>query len=149
MSEPPLEEPIRLILGPDVLARAFTDDACRRMLFEWRDGRILPVVTRPLLRYYLRVLRGLGLSDRQLRRWVMWFTADSKVVHATTTEDETPPGMSAHMASTSKATGWTMVVTRLSRPSTLAGAISWQTPEELLARSSGLNSDVPPCVSSD
>ncbi len=131
MSEPSVEEALRVILGPDVLARAFTDDACRRVLFAWRDGRIRPVVTRPLLRYYLRVLRGLGLSERQTRRWMLWFTVESKAMQAAQA-DEPQPGVSVCMASAAQATRGTVVVTRLERPPGLATATLWQIPEELV-----------------
>ena len=77
---------LRIVMTPDVLAKSFLDTnertggACRGVLELWRDGRIQLVVTRPLLFMYLRVLRGLGVPDKQLRRWLLWFTEPERTV---------------------------------------------------------------------
>ncbi|MDX9971595.1 MAG: hypothetical protein RBU21_01255 [FCB group bacterium] len=68
-------EAIRIVLGPDVLASSFFDPASKTVLDHWRNGVVRLIVTRELLMTYLSVLRGLGLSDAQLRRWAMWFTS--------------------------------------------------------------------------
>jgi len=67
--------PVRIVLGPDVLAKSFLAPSCRRILELWRDGAVRLVVSRELLAVYLRVLRGLGLGDDDLRRWALWFSA--------------------------------------------------------------------------
>ena len=67
-----------VVLAPDVVVKSFVVAECRDVLNRWRDGAIVPVVTRDLLVYYLRGLRGAGLPDEHLRRWAAWFTAREK-----------------------------------------------------------------------
>lgn len=67
-----------VVLAPDVVVKSFVAVECRDVLNRWRDGAIMPAVTRELLVYYLQVLRGVGLPDGQLRRWATWFTAREK-----------------------------------------------------------------------
>ncbi len=66
------------ILALDLLLHGFHDPACKSVLELWRDGAIRLVVTKDLLSLYLRALRGLGLTEVILRRWVIWFTARGK-----------------------------------------------------------------------
>ena len=68
-------EAIRIVLGPDILAASFFDPASKNVLDHWRNGAVRLIITRELLMTYLSTLRGLGLSDAQLRRWAMWFTS--------------------------------------------------------------------------
>lgn len=67
-----------VVLAPDVIVKSFVIEECREILNRWRDGAIVPVVTRELLVCYLRALRGMGLPEGQLRRWASWFTAREK-----------------------------------------------------------------------
>jgi hypothetical protein len=71
--------PWRVVLTPDVVGRALLDVDHAGVLRLWRDARIRPVLNRPLLLRYLRLLRQLGLGDRLLRHWTWWFTGSSKV----------------------------------------------------------------------
>ena len=74
------EEPYRVVLAPDVIARSFFDPECRAVLDHWRDGAVRIVVTRELLMLYLRLLRKIEIPDTVLRRWLVWFTASDKSV---------------------------------------------------------------------
>ena len=56
-------EPRPLVFAPDFLGIALFDPAGLRILNLWRDGRLQPVVNRPLLLSYFRVFRALGLPD--------------------------------------------------------------------------------------
>jgi hypothetical protein len=67
-----------VVIAPDVIVKSFVVAECREILNHWRDGAIVPAVTRELLVCYLRALRGVGLPDGQLRRWASWFTAREK-----------------------------------------------------------------------
>ncbi len=78
MTRLPSSAPPRVVLAPDVIGKGFLTPACRTVLERWRDGGIRPVVTRDLLRVYLRLLRDLGVPDPILRRWVLWFSAEGK-----------------------------------------------------------------------
>lgn len=80
-----------VVLAPDVIIRSFVANECREVLVCWRDGLIMPAVTRELLVYYMKVLRGIGLPDSQLRRWAIWFTAREKTRFMAQPGD---PGMS-------------------------------------------------------
>jgi hypothetical protein len=71
-----------VVLGVDLLGRAFVDENCREVLFRWRDARLRPVISRPLLVRYFRLLRGLGLSEEQVRRWGWWFASPGKVIYS-------------------------------------------------------------------
>jgi len=73
-------EPPVVALGPDVLARAFFDPHCLRVLQLWRDGRLRLAVSRPLLVRYVRLLGALGLEPNLVRRWLWWLTAADRVV---------------------------------------------------------------------
>jgi hypothetical protein len=75
----PVPSPVVLTL--DLLAGSFWDQDCYQVLELWRDGQIRPVVNRPLLIRYIKVLRGLGLSDELARRWGWWFTCPDKVTY--------------------------------------------------------------------
>ena len=67
-----------VVIAPDVIMKSFVIEECRETLNCWRDGAMVPAVTRELLVYYMRALRGVGLPDGQLRRWATWFTAGEK-----------------------------------------------------------------------
>ena len=68
-------EKVKVVLAPDVLGKSFFDSDCQAVLTAWRDSRILPVVTYPLLRQYLTLLGGLGLNKQLLREWIVRFTS--------------------------------------------------------------------------
>jgi hypothetical protein len=117
---------VRIILAPDVLARAFVDPACKAVLDLWRDENVVPVVTWDLLQRYLRLLRKFGLSDELLRKWTMWFTARGKTVcilEPRTCAATTPEGVLNALA----VSGPAVVVSTLARPET-CGGVSWVTP---------------------
>lgn len=83
MTPPPDEPkatalPLRVVLAPDLMGRAFTDPDTARVFRLWRDGRMRPVLNRTLLLRYLRLLRSLGLDERLLRRWGWWFTSSQR-----------------------------------------------------------------------
>ena len=80
MARPPEQVPIAVVLGPDVIGKAFFNAECRRVLHVWRDGRIRLVVTPDLLRLYVGVLRRLSVPDDQIRRWLWWFTDCDKAI---------------------------------------------------------------------
>ena len=68
-------EPRPLVFAPDFLGIALIDPAGLRILNLWRDGRLQPVVNRPLLLSYFRVFRTLGLPDLLVRRWAWWLVS--------------------------------------------------------------------------
>ncbi|MFT4586931.1 MAG: hypothetical protein ACI9VS_003209 [Candidatus Binatia bacterium] len=70
-----------VVLAPDLLARSFFDPDCFRVLELWRSRRIRPVVNRDLLLRCLKLLRELGLSENLVRRWLWWFTAQTKTLY--------------------------------------------------------------------
>ncbi|MBX3176144.1 MAG: hypothetical protein KF886_02170 [Candidatus Hydrogenedentes bacterium] len=80
-----------VVLAPDVIIRGFVASDFREVLIHWRDGAIIPAVTRELLVYYLKALRVAGIPDSQLRRWAIWFTAREKTRFMAQPGD---PGMS-------------------------------------------------------
>ena len=71
-------EPISVVLAPEVLAKSLHDPHCQKVFELWRDGIIRVVVTRELLVTYLGLLKALGVPDEVLRRWAVWFTAETK-----------------------------------------------------------------------
>lgn len=50
----------------------------------WRDGHIRPVVTRSLLKRYLKILDNLGVPKPYLDWWVLWLTAPEKSLYLET-----------------------------------------------------------------
>ena len=81
-------EPIRVVITPDGLGRAIVDRQAALVLPAWRDGLVLPVVTRAMLLQYLRLLHRLGLAERQVRWWGWWLGSPVKALILT---DESPP----------------------------------------------------------
>ena len=55
-----MTQPRKVVLGPDLFVAALFDARARETLSLWRDGTILPVITRELLVLYLRTLRQAG-----------------------------------------------------------------------------------------
>lgn len=68
----------RVILTPCLVGSSLIDPPCLRILEQWRDGGLVPVVSPGLLRRYLSLLSGLGLPRHHLRRWAWWFTSPEK-----------------------------------------------------------------------
>jgi hypothetical protein len=71
----------RVVLAPDVLVCAFYDPRAREILNQWRDGLILPVVTRELLLLYVRTLNQAGLTHELIRKWSLWLTTPGKSLY--------------------------------------------------------------------
>lgn len=78
----------RAVIAPEALIRSFFDAECRSVLEYWREGRIRLVVTRSLLRRYLKLLATMGVGQDLLRRWVAWFTSLEKVVYLPEADSE-------------------------------------------------------------
>jgi hypothetical protein len=73
--------PRRVVLAPDVLLCALYDPRARAILNEWRDGLILPIVTRELLLLYVRTLNQAGLNTDLIRKWSLWLTTPGKSLY--------------------------------------------------------------------
>ena len=73
--------PRKVVLAPDIFVAALYDARARAILHEWRDGEILPVVTRELLLLYLRTFSQAGLSTDLIRKWSLWLTAPAKTLY--------------------------------------------------------------------
>lgn len=84
-----IAEPVTVVFAPDFLGHALQDPAGLRVLEYWRDGLIRPALNRALLLRYLKLLRQLGLTDKQIRRWGWWFSAPDRVVWVADDEQET------------------------------------------------------------
>jgi hypothetical protein len=72
-----------VVLAPDILLGAMYDAEARAILHQWRDGNIVPVVTRDLLLLYLKTLRQAGLGADLVRKWSLWLTAAEKTIYLT------------------------------------------------------------------
>ncbi|HEX7862372.1 MAG TPA: hypothetical protein VF773_18690 [Verrucomicrobiae bacterium] len=72
--------PRKVVFAPDVLVAALFDPRARHLVNEWRDGQIVPVVTRELLVLYLRTLAGAGLTPELLHKWSLWLTTPGKAI---------------------------------------------------------------------
>ena len=79
-SEPMMPAPKRMVFAPDVIGGSFFDPDCAHAFQMWRDGVIQPVLNRPLLMRYLKLLRALDLPPLLIRRWAWWFTAPDRIV---------------------------------------------------------------------
>ena len=73
--------PRKVVLAPDILIASLYDAEARAILYQWRDGNVVPVVTRDLLLLYLRTLRQAGLGPELVRKWSLWLTAADKVIY--------------------------------------------------------------------
>jgi|SRR5687767_11275522 len=73
--------PRRVVLAPDLLLCALYDARARAILNEWRDGLILPIITRELLLLYIRTLNQAGLTQELIRKWSLWFTTPGKSLY--------------------------------------------------------------------
>jgi hypothetical protein len=71
--------PPQVVFAPDLVGRALIDADAAAVLRLWRDDVLRPVLNRPLLTRYLKLFRGLGLGEKQIRRWAWWFTSTAKV----------------------------------------------------------------------
>ena len=76
-----MTQPRKVVLGPDLFVAALFDPRARETLHLWRDGTILPVVTRELLLLYLRTVRQAGLDQDLVRKWSLWLTAADKTLY--------------------------------------------------------------------
>ena len=76
-----MTEPRKVVLAPDLLLRALFDPRARNVLNQWRDGLIVPVVTRELLVLYLKKLRQVGLGPELVRKWSLWLTSAEKAIY--------------------------------------------------------------------
>jgi hypothetical protein len=76
-----LTAPRKIVFAPDILIASLYEAEARAMLHQWRDGAIVPVVTRDLLLLYLRTLRQAGLGPELVRKWSLWLTAAEKVIY--------------------------------------------------------------------
>ena len=72
--------PKKVVFAPDILVAALFDARARQIVNQWRDGEIMPVVTRELLVLYLRALAKAGLSPDLLHKWSLWLTTPGKAV---------------------------------------------------------------------
>ena len=77
----------RIVLTPSVLGAAFIDEDCSRILTAWRDKAVVPVVSRQLLRRYLKLLSKAGVHARLLNQWGLWFTSPATSIFAGDVED--------------------------------------------------------------
>ena len=73
--------PHKVVFAPDILVASLYEAEARAVLHQWRDGAIVPVVTRDLLLLYLRTLRQAGLGSELVRKWSLWLTAADKVIY--------------------------------------------------------------------
>jgi hypothetical protein len=71
----------KVVFAPDVLIASLYDAEARALLHGWRDGAIVPVVTRDLLLLYLRTFRQAGLGPELVRKWSLWLTAAGKALY--------------------------------------------------------------------
>lgn len=71
----------KVVFAPDILVSALYDPRARDILNRWRDGQILPVVTRDLLLIYLRALGKAGLTPELIRKWSLWLTSPGRSLY--------------------------------------------------------------------
>jgi predicted nucleic acid-binding protein len=76
------------ILDFSVVLSSMTDPDSRKLLLHWRDGKIRPVVSRELLKYYLRQLEKAGCSTALMRWWSLWFTNSERSLYLPKIEKE-------------------------------------------------------------
>jgi hypothetical protein len=88
-----LSAPRRVVFAPDVLIASLYDAEARTMLHQWRDGAIVPVVTRDLLLLYLRTFRQVGLGPELVRKWSLWFTGPDKAVYREDSQGNNSTGL--------------------------------------------------------
>jgi hypothetical protein len=73
--------PRKVVFVPDILIAALYDGRARELLNQWRDGRIIAVVTRDLLVLYLRTFGQVGLPPELIRKWSLWLTTSGKALY--------------------------------------------------------------------
>jgi len=124
-------EPLRVVLAPDVIGKGFFNADCREVLESWRDGAIVPVVTRDLLLRYVKLLRGLRIPDAQIRTWILWLTAEGKSLHL---PDTTTPGRSCEevLLEAANAGGAAPIVSVKPKPANGENQVDWITAGVLL-----------------
>ncbi len=71
---PERDERMRVAIDPCVFAHELARPGERPVCCAWRDGSIVPVVTRRILNHTLGLLRSLGLTRELLQRWALWLT---------------------------------------------------------------------------
>lgn len=85
--------PRKVVLAPDIFVAALYDARARAILHQWRDGEILPVVTRELLLLYLRTFSQAGLTSDLIRKWSLWLTAPAKSLYLENSESLQSTGL--------------------------------------------------------
>ena len=88
----PTNPPRSFILDFSVVLSRMTDPDCRELLLHWRDGKIRPVVSRGLLKYYLRQLEDIGCSTALMRWWSLWLTNSERSLYLPELEKESGDG---------------------------------------------------------
>jgi len=130
-------EPRPIVFAPDFLGIALIDPAGLRILNLWRDGRLQPVVNRPLLLSYFRVFRTLGLPDLLVRRWAWWLVSppQSRFLAEPSEPGSTAMALCAVLARKTRAE-WIVHSGRVLSPpipdSDQAASVPWILPNELL-----------------
>ena len=85
--------PRKVVFAPDILIASLYEAEARAVLHQWRDGAVVPVVTRDLLLLYLRTFRQAGLGPELLRKWSLWLTAADKVIYREDFQANHPSGL--------------------------------------------------------
>ncbi len=89
---------MRVVLTPELLVRAFIEPDCLGVLQQWRDGRLVPVISRGLALHYTKLLKKTGLDSVQLRRWLWWFSDGERAEFLP--DSNSPPGSTASLCNT-------------------------------------------------
>ena len=108
----PTNPPRSFILDFSVVLSRITDPDCRELLLHWRDGKIRPVVSRELLKYYLRQLEKSGCSTALMRWWSLWLTNSERSLYLPELEKESDDSRNLEeiYLDLARATGVTTVV---------------------------------------
>jgi hypothetical protein len=124
-------QPVPVVLAPDVILAGLFDPQAREVLNAWRDGAIKLVLSRRLLVAYLRALRKAGAPAGVLRGWALWFHEPGRAELAAM-GDATEGSLAAHCSALARI-GKGKAVICWRRPET-PEATDWKTAGEWLAR---------------
>ena len=125
------DSPKPVVLAPDILLRALHYPEEYRVLLLWRDGLILPVVTRPILLQYLKLFRKAGIEERTLKKWILWLTSKEKARYLEEVEGE--GGIQESLVEAARA-GEAELITNLRMPNTLQDSgVLLMSPKDLSA----------------